>query len=215
LDFAHPVTRAVFGEVAYGLFPSLAAGRSQVTFRTPFLDNDLVALAYRAPEAERHSTRASLDAVRRGNPTLSRIPTDRGVLLNDWRPARWARRVFAEVTFKLDYLHKDGLPGWLMPIEPAFTAAAHVGLIGLHKYLPYRNWFRTAVVGHVREVVTDPRTLQSPWWNAAELPAMLEAHVAGRQNYVRELNAVLTLEAIERLLLKPQPIAAREVIATS
>ena len=46
----HPVTSAAFREVPWNLFGSLAAGRSQVTFRTPYLDNKVVALAYQVPE---------------------------------------------------------------------------------------------------------------------------------------------------------------------
>src|SRR5206468_10973908 len=52
---AHPVTFAAFREIPWSLFGLLAAGRSQVTFRTPYLDNELVALAYRAPAAQRLS----------------------------------------------------------------------------------------------------------------------------------------------------------------
>jgi hypothetical protein len=32
--------------------------------------------------------------------------------------------------------------------------------------------------------------------------AMASDHISGRRNYVREINAVLTLEAIDRLLLR-------------
>jgi asparagine synthase (glutamine-hydrolysing) len=41
----HPVTFAAFKEIPWNIFGSLAACRSQVGFRTPYLDNDLVALA--------------------------------------------------------------------------------------------------------------------------------------------------------------------------
>src|SRR5439155_21708525 len=48
-DGEHPVTFAAFREVPEQRFAIVAASRSQVTFRTPYLDNDIVALAYRAP----------------------------------------------------------------------------------------------------------------------------------------------------------------------
>src|SRR5262249_12900128 len=47
----HPITFAAFREVPWSLFGGLAANRSQVAFRTPYLDNEIVALAYRAPES--------------------------------------------------------------------------------------------------------------------------------------------------------------------
>jgi asparagine synthase (glutamine-hydrolysing) len=210
---AHPVARAVFCEIPSGLFGSLAAGRSQVTFRTPYLDNELVALAFRAPGVSRHSPMASLEVVRR-NAALSRIPTDRGILLNDAAPLAWARRMFAEVTFKLDYLYTEGLPGWLRPIEPGFRLMSQAGLLGRHKYLPYRRWFQRELASYVREVVTDPRTLRMSWWNAQALEPMLQDHVGGRENYVKELNAVLTLEAVERLLLRAESLELKEVVAS-
>ena len=52
----HAVTFAAFREIPWNLFGSVAACRSQVTFRTPYLDNELVALAYRAPEHLRNSS---------------------------------------------------------------------------------------------------------------------------------------------------------------
>ena len=46
-----PVTHAAFEEVPWHLFGTLAVGRSQLTVRTPFMDNRIVELAYRAPRA--------------------------------------------------------------------------------------------------------------------------------------------------------------------
>jgi hypothetical protein len=50
--------------------------------------------------------------------------------------------------------------------------------------------------------LTDSRTSQSPLWNRTFLERLAKDHTSGHKNYVREINAVLTLEAIERLLLK-------------
>jgi asparagine synthase (glutamine-hydrolysing) len=122
------------------------------------------------------------------------------------------RRLFAEVTFKLDYFHQEGLPGWLMPAERGFPLLSRTGVLGLHKYLPYRRWFRRELAGHVREVVTDPRISRMPWWNASALSAMVNDHVEGRQNYVREINAVLTFEAIDRLLIGAESTVPEEVV---
>src|SRR5262249_21739747 len=51
----HPVSFAAFQEIPWNLFGNLAACRSQMIFRTPYLDNDLVALAFQAPEECRMS----------------------------------------------------------------------------------------------------------------------------------------------------------------
>jgi hypothetical protein len=41
-----------------------------------------------------------------------------------------------------------------------------------------------------------------PFWNSDFLPCMAAAHINGRGNFVREINAVLTLEAADRLIIR-------------
>jgi len=201
----HPVIFAAFREIPWNLFGSLAAGRSQLSFRTPYLDNELVALACRAPASSRQSPASAIQLVEHRRSELSRIPTDRALMGNGGSLSRTARTLFAAVTFKLDYLHKEGLPDWLMPFEPALGALDHAGLLGLHKYLPYRLWFRHELATYVTDVLTDPQTARLPYWDAAMLSSIARDHVAGRHNYVREINAVVTLAAIDRLLVRGQP----------
>ena len=199
----HPVTFAVFREIPSSLFGSLAAGRSQVTFRTPYLDNDIVSLAYRAPADARRSPDSALRLIGSSDSRLGRIPTDRGIAVGGRGPVHMLRRLFAEATFKLDYLHKEGLPHWLSPLDPAIDGLSMFGVLGLHKYLPYRRWFRNELRGYVSQVFSDTRTLQSPYWNATFLKSVAKDHATGRRNYVREINAVLTLDAVDRLFIRP------------
>ena len=202
---AHPVTFAAFREIPWSLFGLLAAGRSQVTFRTPYLDNDLVALAYRAPASLRRSPRPALRLIERANPQLARIPTDRGELLGSSGLGCAFRRALGEVTFKLDYYRQEGLPTFLSAFDPLLSSLAPLGILGLHKFLPYRRWFQEELSSTVMERLRTGRVRQAPWWskNAPEMCA--REHILGRANYVRELNAVLTLEAIDRLLLSEMP----------
>jgi asparagine synthase (glutamine-hydrolysing) len=199
----HPVTFSAFREIPWSLFGNLAAGRSQVTFRTPYLDNDLVALAFRAPAEVRRSADPALRLIGTCDARLGRIPTDRGLVSGDSGVAHRLRRLFAEVTFKLDYLHKEALPSWLSAADPLIASLGKTGILGLHKYLPFRQWFRQELAGHVRQVLTDPHTARLPYWNRATLGSIAADHISGRRNHVREINAVLTLEAIDRLLLRP------------
>ena len=156
----------------------------------------------RAPAHSRRTPHSALSLIAKADERLARIPTDRGVIGNDRGLAHAARRIWAEVTFKLDYLHKEGLPDSLAMLETPLDGLAKIGVLGLHKYLPYRRWFRHEVAPHVREVLTDPRTSRLPYWNAAALGLIATDHIEGRRNYVKEINAVLTLEAIDRLLTR-------------
>jgi asparagine synthase (glutamine-hydrolysing) len=204
---AHPVTFAAFREIPCSLFGLLAAGRSQVTFRTPYLDNNLVALAYRAPASLRRSPRPALRLIERANPQLARIPTDRGELLGSSGLGYAFRRALGEVIFKLDYYRQEGLPTFLSPFNPLLSSLAPLGILGLHKYLPYRHWFRKELAPTVMERLSTERVREAPWWRKKAPEMCARAHISGRANHARELNAVLTLEAIDRLLLSEIPRA--------
>lgn len=202
------VTFAAFHEIPWNLFGSFAASRSQVTFRTPYLDNEIVALAYQIPERARTSPLPALHFVKDNDPALSNIPTDMGKM-SDSRGIRAAlSRFFSKATFKLDYLNNEGLPHWLSPLDPLLRHfSSRAKILGLHKHLHYRSWFQQELSGYVKDVLTDARTQRSPLWNSDFLDSLATEHTRGRKNYVLEINAVLTLEAVERLLFREHPSA--------
>lgn len=204
-----PVTFAAFQEVPWNLFGTLAAGRSQLTFRTPYLDNEIVALAFRAPASSRQSPRSALHLINESNFNLKGIPTDRGLLWGRGGLSYIIRRLFAEVTFKMDYFHKEGLPYWLSFLDPLVGSFEKFGFLGLHKFLAYRSWFRRQLAIYVSDMVNAAHTQRLPYWNPRILTSMAVEHIHGRNNYIREIHAVLTLEAIERLLIKDSSMSAR------
>jgi len=201
----HPVTRAAFEEVPWHLFGNLAAARSQLTPRTPYLDNDIVELAYRASAHQRRVAGPALRLVHRRAPALATLATDRGLR---WPPQpidSFARRLFCTATFKLDYWHKEALPDALSWLDPWWRWLARAQLLGLHKFLPYRNWFRDELSSHVREVVHDARVGRLGFLDVRALRVLVDEHTRGRCNRTAEINAALTLESIDRVLLRGWP----------
>lgn len=198
----HPISFAAFREIPWNLFGSLAAGRSQLTFRTPYLDNELVKLAFQVPESLRHSSLVPLNLVKENHPVLAAIPTDRGRGGVGTGPAYLWRRLFCELTFKLDYFYSERWPSLFAPLDGLIGSCDAVGITGLHKFLRYRLWFRTKLQAYLKEAMANARARQMPFWNATFLDRMVVEHVSGRRNYLREINAVLTLDAIDRLLLQ-------------
>jgi len=199
-ESTHPVTSAAFREIPRQLFGSLAAGRSQIIFRTPYLDHAVVRLAYQAPALARLSAAASLHVVKSLNPSLAAIPTDRGIRAGD-AGARYAvRRAAAEFTFKLDYLDKEGLPGRLWALDGLLSALRNTNILGLHKYLPYRTWFKYELRNVVASVTNAASPVVRQFVCGQFLETMVTAHRSGRQNLLREINAVLTLDSIGRVL---------------
>lgn len=197
---AHPVTFAAFQETPWNIFGSLAACRSQISFRTPYLDNDLVALAYRVPGTLRNSNRPALNFIKNVNAAIASVPTDMGLLGGAGQIATLCRSWFAKATFKLDYYCNDGMPDRLSSLDPLLDHLnTDLGIMGLHKFLRYRRWFRKELAPFLREAVNDAALLANPLWNRKVVARMAEDHISGRRNWMPEINAVLTVESVQRL----------------
>jgi asparagine synthase (glutamine-hydrolysing) len=197
----HPVSFAAFREIPWLLFGLARAAQSQIITRTPFLDNDLVALTFQSPERLRRSPSPALRLIRQADAGLDRIPTDRGLI-----PASPFLSLFSSfycrTAFKLDYWLNEGMPHWLSPVEPHLARInTRPWPFGLHRYLRYPHWFRKELASYVRERLTDPQTQRSHLWNRTFLNQIAESHIAGRKNYVREIDTILTFAGIDRLLL--------------
>lgn len=208
-DGEHPITFAAFRETPELRFPLLAASGSQVTFRTPYLDNEIVGCAYRAPESVRMSSDCTLSVVKANNPSLSKVPTDMGEMGYTSELATASRRIVAKVACKFDYFRSEGLPHGLSRLDfllAQITSA--LGIAGLHKYLPYRIWFQRELATYVGGILKDAQVRYNSLWDPRFLEHMASDHANGRKNYVREIDAVLTLAAVERLLFRDLPRGA-------
>lgn len=197
----HPVTHAAFEEVPWHLFGTLAVGRSQLTFRTPYMDNQIVELAYRAPPPLRHDAEPALRLVHENDAALARIPTDRGLSWGASRLTQAARRLYGTATFKLDYWHKEGLPNALAPLGGMMGLLSQAGMLGLHKFLAYQLWFRGPLADLAQSTISDSRVRGMPFWDPQALDAIVPEHRAGRRDRLRDIHAVLTLEAVHRTLI--------------
>jgi len=202
-DRALPVASAAFENVPWNLFGTVAASRSQVVFRTPYLDNEIVALAFRAPKRPRRCPRAALRLLENNSKVLRSIPTTRRIEAKNGGLIDRLKRSFFEASFKLDYLHNEGMANWLLPFDPILELIdTKIRIFGHHKYLHYRSWFQRELADYVQDIVTAAGARGATFWNRDFLKKMASDHIRGRNNYVLELNAVLTLEAVERLLLR-------------
>ena len=88
---------------------------------------------------------------------------------------------------------------------------SRIRVVGLHKYLRYGSWFRRELSDYLNDSILNASMRQSPFWNASFLEHVVTEHIKGRKNYVMEINAVLTLEAIERLLFRDMPRGTRDL----
>jgi asparagine synthase (glutamine-hydrolysing) len=206
----HPVSFAVFRQAPWHHHGLLALEQTQVSLRTPYLDNDFVRTAFRAAApafAKRDTTNIDicLRLVADGDAALRRIRTDRGLGGNGRPLSRKASRQLLEFTFLAEYAYDYGMPQWLARIDHFFSPLRLERLfLGRHKFVHYRVWYRDALSGYVQEMLLDPKTLSRPYLQKSRVETMVKGHVKGDQNHTAEIHNLLTLELVHRLFLDPQ-----------
>jgi len=199
---SNPVTFAAFKQSPWHHYGILALEQTQLTMRSPFLDNDLVRTIFRGPDSSAKSDALCLRLIADGDPVLARIPTDRGVGGIRGGILGAASRAFLEFEFKAEYAYDMGMPQSVARIDHAFSALHFERLfLGRHKVFHFRTWYRNALAGYVQEMLLDPRSLSRPYVERKGLEEIVRGHVKGNRNYTTELHKVLTLEIIHRLFL--------------
>lgn len=202
----NPVSFTVFKQGPWNHFGILALEESQLSLRTPFLDNDLVRTVFRAPESALNSNEDSLRLIADGKKELLRIPTDRGVAGRRGAVSSALYRKFLEFQFKAEYAYDMGMPQWIAKIDHAFSALHFEDhFLGRHKIFHFRSWYRNALAPYVREMLLDPRSLNRPYIERRRLEDLVRGHLRGDQNYTIEIHKVLSLELIHRLFIDHQP----------
>jgi len=173
--------------------------RSQLTLRTPYFSNDLVALAYQTPPELVSSIEPSLRLIADGNPALENVPTDRGLRL---RPIAGLTRVanfYQEFAYRAEYAYDYGMPQWLASVDKAF-APFHMErlFLGRHKIGHFRVWYRDELSRYVKEMLLDSRTLSRPHFRRSALEEAVQNHLRGNRNHTVEITKLLTVELIQR-----------------
>jgi len=198
----HPVTFAAFLQSPWYHHGVLALEETHLTVRSPYLDRDFVRTVYRAPKPTAMNDDVRLRLIWDGNPTLGRIPTDRGVGGDSGHFSSAVFRGLLEFTFKAEYAYDYGMPQWLAQID-SLLSPFHIErcFLGRHKLFHFRVWYRDALSEYVRQVLLDPRTLSRPYLERTGVEAVVRDHLRGHRNYTTEIHKLLTLELLHRLFL--------------
>jgi asparagine synthase (glutamine-hydrolysing) len=201
----HPLSFAAFRQAPWHHCSLLALEQSQLTLRSPFLDNDLVRTNFRAPEVAIENNGMRLRLIGDGNPALRQIRTDVGFGgRGEGFPGALLRRYHA-FTFKAEYAYDHGMPQWMAKVDHFFSPLHLERLfLGRHKYYHFRLWYRDLLAGYVREMLLDSRTLSRPYLQRHALEAMVQHHLKGDRNYTDDIHKLLSLELLHRLFIDPQ-----------
>ena len=199
----HRLSFTAFKQAPWYMTGKFSVERSQLTFRTPYFDNDLVALAYQTPSDSVSSNGPSLHLIADGNAALQRIGTDRGLAFRSIPGLTRALHFYQEFTFKAEYAYDYGMPQWLAKLDHAL-APLHLEKLwlGRHKFHHFRVYYRDELSKYIKAILLDPRTRNRPYLRGSVLERMVNDHVAGRRNHTVEIHKMLTTELLERQLLE-------------
>ena len=204
----HPLSFVAFRQTPWHHYGLLALEQTQLSLRSPYLDNDLVRTAFRAANAaiaKSDNFKNGDDCVRLigdGNQLLLNIRTDRGFGGSSGRLVAAVAQGMLEFTFKAEYAYDYGMPQWMAKIDHGFSWLHLERLfLGRHKFNHFRLWYRDALSTYVREVLLDFRTLSRPYLNRCGVEAVVRGHLKGDRNYTNEIHQLLTLELIHRLFV--------------
>lgn len=202
----HATSFIAFRQLPTHHYGIMALEETQLSMRSPYIDNDLVRTVFRSPESAFVKSDIFADnndclrLIQEGLPAIRRMRTDRGLA-----GASALTRGVLEFTFKAEYAYDYGMPNWLAKADHALSLFRLERLfLGRHKFNHYRFWYRDALAGYVREMLLDPRTLSRPYLDSKTVESMVQTHLRGTRNYTSEIHSVLSLELIHRLFLDPR-----------
>jgi asparagine synthase (glutamine-hydrolysing) len=205
LTQGHPLSFAVFRQAPWHHYGLLALEETQVSLRSPYLDNDFVRTVFRAPQSSLTSNDISLRLIADGDSTLARIPTDRGYGGDGSLLRARVSQAFIEFTVKAEYAYDYGMPQWLARTDHLLSPF-HLErfFLGTHKFCHFRVWYRDALSKYVREILLDQKSLSRPYLKAEAVKGIVRGHLKGDRNYTTTIHELLTLELVHRLFLDAQ-----------
>jgi len=196
----HPVTFAAFRQSPWYHFGILALEQSQLTVRSPYLDNEFVQTVFRAPKSAAADSDVRLRLIADGNAGLRRIRTDRGLNGSSRSLFSQANRGLLEFLFKAEYAYDYGMPQWVARVDHLLSPLHLERLfLGRHKFYHFRVWYRDALSKYVRGMLLDPRTLSRPFLNPKGVEAVVNGHTKRGLNFTSEIHKLLSLELLHRL----------------
>lgn len=199
-----PLSFVAFKQVPWFHYSRLALELSQLTPRSPYLDNDIVALAFRAPSGGAEDMRIQMKLIADGDPRLARLPTDRGIRFPPIPLLTAVGRAFQQFTFKAEYAFDYGMPQRLVKIDRLLKPLHLERLfLGRHKFVHLRVWYRDELAGHIKDVLLDRRALGRSYLDGRRLERIVLNHVRGLENHTLTINQMLTSEFIHRLFVDP------------
>jgi asparagine synthase (glutamine-hydrolysing) len=196
------LTFIAFKQVPWYHHARASVERSQLDTRSPFLDNALVALMYRASTKAQRSRDLSLRLIHDGDPRLANIPTDRAFRYGPVTIRDRLSQAILDFSAKAEYAYDYGMPDWLCKIDRAVAVLQpERWFLGRHKFYHFRTWYRRDLSEFVHDILLAPAAHARSFYRKGILEAIVTSHVRGDENHTDEIHRALTLELTHRLLV--------------
>jgi len=198
----HALTVATTKQTAWYFHGLMAVELSQITLRTPYIDNDLIRTLYRAPACTLANNDLRVQLIGDGDPKLRRIRSDLGFAGTGGKLAGEASQLIHRLTMRAEYALEFGDPRWLTMLDRTVLGRTlERKFVGLHKFTHFGLWYRQSLAGYIREMLLDSRTLSRPYLNKTAVEAMVKQHLAGEVTCTPAIHKLLNLEYIHRLFI--------------
>jgi asparagine synthase (glutamine-hydrolysing) len=192
-----------FKQVPWHHYSRLSLEQAVLDVRSPYLDNSLVELMYRAPAEVMRSNEVSLRLISDGSVALGRLGTDRGIYGGGRGLRTYYSNGIEEFLFRAEYAFDYGMPDWLAKVDRALRPLRTERLfLGRHKFYHFRSWYRNELAEYVKEVLLDSQALSRAYINRSVLEKFVCDHTSGSSNRTLEIHRALSLELIERHLFR-------------
>jgi asparagine synthase (glutamine-hydrolysing) len=196
----HPLSLFLFRQAPWRNFGLFACEQSQMIQRTPFMDNEIVKVLYQALPGALSSRENSHRLIKEGSSELSRIPTDRGVLISGNQLVGLFLNLFRELQIKLEYYYSYGMPQWLSVLDSKMKVFSLENIVlERHKYYNLRSLLRDELAQYVRDILLDVRTLRRPIYKKESVVDLVNGHLTGGKNFTEQLCLLISIEQMYRL----------------
>ena len=199
----HPLTKVVSEQISWYEFGRVAVEQSQLTLRTPYMDNELIKLMFQAPLHVRAAGSIQERYVKEKTPELAVVPTNLGRFISDNHSITRLMYLWFRALFKLEYIYLFATPHWMTRIDRKLSGLRLQKLLaGRQKWEGYRIWIKTDFSNFIRDTLLSPQARYVEFFERNSVQQMVARHLAGTHNYLNEINKALTLELICCSLLR-------------
>lgn len=207
LGRSHPVTYAVTQEIPWHLYGRLVVAQSQLQVRSPFMDNDLVSLAYRAPAGQRTGNSLLLRLISELDSRLGNLDTDMGLHAGRAQTRFRPRRLIRYLLFKAEWYYNYGMPQSVARFDSTLLRPFERLFLGTHKIDYYRVWFRDQLNAYIQAVLSQP--------GIADVPFVLRQPAGSPVRWISGQDALDIGRIVSLYLVRKQFFAASSTAAHS